>query len=64
MLPPDSWLGCILRLPSADVLIMTCFVVDTGNDGASDDSSDKVGEIRFVPEDKSRCKIKLSKKNL
>lgn len=30
---------------------------DNDNDGASDDSNEKVGEIRFVPEDKSKLDI-------
>lgn len=34
----------------------TC-LLDDENDGASDDSDGKVGEVRFVPEDKSACKI-------
>lgn len=34
----------------------TCFT-DNETDEASDDSTDKVGEIRFVPEDKSICKM-------
>ena len=33
------------------------FLLDDENEGASDDSDDKVGEVRFVPEDKSACKI-------
>ena len=32
-------------------------LLDDENEGASDDSDDKVGEVRFVPEDKSACKI-------
>lgn len=31
--------------------------LDDENEGASDDSDDKVGEVRFVPEDKSACKM-------
>jgi len=34
------------------------FLLDEANDGGSDDSDDKVGEVRFVPEDKSACKKK------
>ena len=40
---------------------MLCFV-DNDNDGASDDSNEKVGEIRFVPEDKSKCKDTIIRK--
>ena len=32
-------------------------LLDDENEGASEDSDDKVGEVRFVPEDKSACKI-------
>ena len=39
------------------MLTSKTFLLDNENDGASDDSNDKVGEVRFVPEDKSACKI-------
>lgn len=38
--------------------MMQPFFLDDANDGGSDDSDDKVGEVRFVPEDKSACKKK------
>ena len=35
------------------------FLLDDENEGASDDSDVKFGEVRFVPEDKSACKIQM-----
>jgi len=45
------------------MLTTKTFLLDDDNDGASDDSDDKVGEVRFVPEDKSACKIQKVKLN-
>lgn len=38
---------------------MLFFFSDGGNDSDSDNSNDKVGEVRFVPEDKSACKMSV-----
>lgn len=40
-----------------ELLNTRTFLLDNDNDAGSDDSDDKLGEVRFVPEDKSACKI-------